>query len=75
LASTRTGELRAAVARLEATYDKARADLVRGIERDGYHFDPEDARDSNGRYILLDALTVLVQAHTALATAQPDQGG
>jgi hypothetical protein len=63
----RANELRAVTARLEAAYGRARADLVRDIERDGYHFEPEDARDSNGRYILLDALTAIVQANAAIA--------
>lgn len=68
-------DLRHTARLLEAAYDQARSDLMRDIERDGLHFDPEVIRDHNGRFILLDALTALVQAHTVLTATEPPEGG
>ena len=51
--------------RLEAAYEATRAQLERDFADTG--FSPEEIRDPNGRYILLDALTALVEARTALA--------
>lgn len=53
---------------LERAYARARASLAVDIERchEGF-FEPEDMRDANGRYILLDALAALATAQAALA--------
>ncbi|MFG2001698.1 hypothetical protein ACGFNU_21360 [Spirillospora sp. NPDC048911] len=65
----RTAEL------LAAAYTKARDDLAREINENLYPFEPEQARDHNGRYILLDALTALAQAQATLAATELHQGG
>jgi hypothetical protein len=54
--------LTSAVGRLETAYEAARADLERQFPEAA----PEEIRDPNGRYVLLDALTALVQAQTPL---------
>jgi hypothetical protein len=64
--------LRDAVQRLEAAYERRRAELDASIADIGKDrgLTPEDMRDPNGRSILLDALTALVTARTALALAE-----
>jgi hypothetical protein len=66
--------LRRTTAALQATYDRAREDIVQELEHSGAAeaFQPEEIRDPTGRYILLDALTALVQANTVLAAADND---
>lgn len=60
-------DLANALARLEAVYDLTRRELAEEIARDPYwKAIPEQMKDSSGRYILLDALTAIVQARTAL---------
>lgn len=63
--------LRRTVHLLTESYERTRADLAREIEQfhTGLALQPEDMRDNHGRYILLDALTALVQAQAVLATA------
>lgn len=63
--------LRRSAVTLQATYDHTRNRLIEQLDRDGLTgvHEPEDIRDANGRYILLDALTAVVLANTALATA------
>lgn len=65
-------ELRQAVGRLEAAYERRRTQLADGIGDLGVErgITPEDMRDANGRSILLDALVALVNARTALANAE-----
>jgi hypothetical protein len=54
--------LTSTVSRLEVAYETARADLERQFPGAA----PEEIRDPNGRYVLLDALTALVQAQAVL---------
>jgi hypothetical protein len=63
--------LRRTVQLLTESYERTRAELAREIEQfhTGLALQPEDMRDNHGRYILLDALTALVQANTVLANA------
>jgi hypothetical protein len=67
-------ELRRAVERLEVAYER-RAQQIRGAWvphlRDSV--EPLDATDPQGRSILLDALTAIVNARTALANAEADR--
>jgi hypothetical protein len=69
--------LRHTVTLLAKSYDRTRADLAKEIERfhTGLQAEPEDMRDQHGRYILLDALTALVQAQTVIAATEQRQGG
>lgn len=60
--------LREHLGHLEAAYTAARETLAQEAERVGAT--PEQMRDANGRYILLDALTAIVQARAALAHAE-----
>lgn len=57
-------DLRAAVEVLQAAYDKARQEMA--VIWD----DPMIVKDPNGRYVLLDALTALVNARSSLANAE-----
>jgi hypothetical protein len=58
--------LAALVERLEVAYETARRMLAESNARYGVPHEPEEMREESGRYILLDALTALVQAKTAL---------
>jgi hypothetical protein len=53
---------------LEAAYAAARESLSQKADRVGAI--PEQMRDATGRYILLDALTAIVQARAALSHAE-----
>ncbi|MFG1977052.1 hypothetical protein ACGFJC_47635 [Nonomuraea fuscirosea] len=57
------------VDRLETAYEHARRRLAEQAAYDAFTPDiaPEEIRDSTGRFLLLDALTALVNARTALA--------
>lgn len=57
-----------AVELLRAAYATARADLTR--EAEAFGGAPEQMRDASGRFILLDALTAIVQARAALVYAE-----
>lgn len=63
--------LRAVVERLEAAYEVNRARLAKDCrDREqfvGVIFEPEEMADDNGRPILLDALTAIVNARAVLA--------
>ncbi len=63
--------LRTTVDRLEAAYAKAREQLAAELATGAWRLcEPEEMRDANGRYILLDALTAIVQARTTLAQVE-----
>lgn len=65
-------DLANALTRLEAVYDLARQQLqdrIDAVSQQQGHtrsVTPEQMLDDHGRYILLDALTAIVQARTAL---------
>jgi hypothetical protein len=65
--------LQEAVDRLEHAYAAARQNLIDQAGQGGLSGAPEQARDVNGRYILLDALTTIVQARTALINHETAQ--
>jgi len=55
--------LQRAVLDAERIYGIIRDDLQRQLDADGHqHLTPEQMRDPNGRFILLDALTAIVNA-------------
>ncbi|WP_433233773.1 hypothetical protein [Actinomadura nitritigenes] len=62
---TTSERLRTTIERLEAAYERDRAELV----EEGYG-DPELVRDTSGRFVLLDALTAIVNARAALALTE-----
>lgn len=62
--------LAAAVERLEAAYETARQSMAEENARCGRPYAPEEMREASGRYILLDALTAIVQAKAALACTE-----
>ncbi|MCK2222095.1 hypothetical protein MF672_051065 (plasmid) [Actinomadura sp. ATCC 31491] len=63
------------VERLEAAYETACERLVEDtILRRRPRTAPEEERDSGGRFVLLDALTALVNARAVLAQ-QPQESG
>ncbi|MEV0616185.1 hypothetical protein AB0I81_22920 [Nonomuraea sp. NPDC050404] len=66
--------LAALVDRLEVAYETARRVLAESNARYGVPHEPEEMREESGRYILLDALTALVQAKAALEVARPTEG-
>lgn len=73
----RVDHLRAYVVELERVYKIALEDMYRSAKRrlpPDDQFPPELFKDSNGRYILLDALTALVSAQTALTITERDDG-
>ena len=55
-------KLREALARLEEAHEKVKIELIKEFP----HIDPYLVRDPNGRYILLDALTKIVEAYNVL---------
>jgi hypothetical protein len=60
-------DLENVLTRLEAVYDLTRRELAEEIARDPHWGAiPEQMKDSSGRYILLDALTAIVNGRTAL---------
>lgn len=59
-------DLRRLVDELQATVDTTRTELAKEFP------EPAIVRDPSGRYILLDALTVLINAQTALVRAGGD---
>jgi hypothetical protein len=63
-------ELRLLIQQLSDAYGEAHAAIVEQSDRDGAYIHPLRAMDTNGRYILLDALTALVQARAALLVAE-----
>ncbi len=71
LVSAHRAALEATVQRLDAAYATARDRLATEIHHintyiEPYPHTPEDMRDANGRFILLDALITLAQAQAAL---------
>ena len=65
--SVETTELRKAVAELEGLYGAIKRDL--DSRKTIFYTDSALAQDPNGRYILLDALTAVVNAKAALVLA------
>lgn len=68
-------ELEHAVLELEQAYSTAREEVQKEADRnaDRYGWGPSDPlrmQDTSGRYILLDALTTLVQARAAIVNAR-----
>jgi hypothetical protein len=65
-------DLAALVRELQDAYEVCRADILDQMGRFEHtrDLDPLQARDPNGRYLLLDALTALVNASTALVAAR-----
>lgn len=61
-------ELRGSVESLKAAYELRREELLAEND-DQYYRDPTYWQDTNGRSILLDALTALVNAQTAIVNA------
>lgn len=66
-------DLRRTVKQLEQAYERARADVISDITADRQPTSPEQARDANGRFILLDALTELVHARCVLAAVDRER--
>ena len=62
--------LAATIERLEAAYETARQAITEENARNGNSCAPEEMREAGGRYILLDALTAIVQAKAALGRAE-----
>lgn len=62
------GRLVEQVERLETAYEAARRRLREQAAHDPFvpDLEPEEMQDSNGRYLLLDALTAIVNARAAL---------
>lgn len=63
---TANSDLRSLAESLQITYDKALSDLSEVFD------DPRQVRDTNGRYVLLDALTALVSAQAALVSSEEE---
>jgi hypothetical protein len=69
-------ELAAYVSELVRAYETTRADVEDQMGRFEHtrDLDPIVARDTQGRYLLLDALTAIVNAQTALLVAHDHAG-
>lgn len=74
--SSDVSELRTMTILLTEAYRRAAVDIAAGLRGWPEGTEPLEAQDPNGRYVLVDALTVLVSARTALVQswAEHDRG-
>ncbi|GIH07404.1 hypothetical protein Rhe02_54710 [Rhizocola hellebori] len=68
-------QLRSTVEMLQHAYDQARAELENDYWTPEMPYDVLRCRTTDGRYILLDALTALVQAQTVIVQAETVNSG
>lgn len=70
--SADVAELRDMTVLLTGAYRRVAADIKSGLKGWPEGTDPLTAQDTNGRYVLVDALAVLVAARTALVQTHLD---